>query len=560
MNRNHAETVVTANMKAVFGFALRRCRTPEDAEDLAQEIVLRAYQALLARNDIREPAQFLWTVAHNTLANYYREGAKSIIGVPLHEVEEVIPDPDTERNAPDRATQDEALRRMRREIAYLSETRRRVVIAYWFENRKQADIAKELDIPLGSVKWHLFEAKRELRKGMETMRQNSELTYNPIEFAKVGLSGSAGTRSISDILRSPLTQNIIYCVRRAPLTVREIADALGVSPVYVEGEIQYLEEYGLISRDGDRYLAEMLISEPTESFVIQQDKMYKSAAALVAEELFDRLSESGLLDDPSILCGQTDEPLTMTGGHKPDRNFLLWTLIPFILERSGEHLMDHRITFEEVAAIRPDGGHNFIYADVLNKNMKLPADCLPMHGWCGPMWNSVDGLVHWQIVHKWTERSYSNYVTQQYGDNTLRILSLYRREEDAPLSPDEYAFLAEQGYIKTCGDPEGHFKSAWQIVQLADRNIVNRLIAIGDEVKKNHHAELEALKAPFAEALLNETAPHMRRTRAYQMQYIFYSDAWFLLHCIEHLLRVGKLTPPTEGQRKAVTTLIYPAL
>ncbi len=555
MNRQAAEEILTAHLRAIYGFALKRCRTPEDAEDVSQEIAYRAYQALTAREDIRDPEKYLWTIAHHVLANHYRTGAKSMVGVSLDEVADILPDPDSLSDDDDRS---DALRRMRREIAYLSETRRRVVIAYWFEHRKQAEIAEELDIPLGTVKWHLFEAKRDLRKGMETMRQNSELTFNPIEFTDVGLSGSAGAQSVSDIFRSPLTQNVAYCVRRRAMTVHEIADALGVSPVYVEGEVKFLEEYGLLSRDGDRYLAEMLISEPTEAFVIQQNAMYKSAAALVAEDLFDRLCASGILEDPALLCGQTDEPLTMTGGHKPDRNFLLWTLIPFILERSGEHLMDHGITFEEVATIRPDGGHNFIYADVANKSMALPADVLPMRGWCGPMWNQVDGLTHWQIVHEWTDRAYANYVSQQYAENIRRVLSLYRREEDGPLSPDEYAYLAERGYIKTCGDPDGHFKSAWQIVQLTDREIVNRLIAIGDAVKEAHHADLEALKAPFVEALLAETAPHMRRTRAYQMQYIFYSDAWFLLHCIQHLLRVGKLTPPTEGQRRAVTTLIFP--
>ncbi len=555
MNRQDAEDIIVAHLKPIYGFALKRCRTPEDAEDLSQEIALSAYQALLSRDDIRDPEKYLWTVAHHVLVNHYRKGARSIIGVPLDEVSDLLPDPDS---LPEEDERTDALRRMRREIAYLSETRRRVVIAYWFENRKQADIADELGLPLGTVKWHLFEAKRDLKKGMETMRQNSELTYNPIKFTMIGLNGSAGSRDISEVLRSPLTQNVAYCVRREPLTVHEIADALGVSPVYVESEVKFLEEYGLLAREGERFIADFIITEPTAELLVLKDRMYKAAAATIAEELFDRLCASGILDDPAILCGQTDEPLALTGGHTPDRNFLLWTLIPFILARSGEHLRDGRITFEEVATLRPDGGHNLIHADVFGKSLRLPDDFLHMRGWCGPMWNQADGLVHWQIDHEWSDRFVEDRVTQRYGDRTARVLSLYRREEEAPLSPNEYAFLAEQGYIKTCGDPDGHFKSSWQIVQLTDKDVIRRLLAIGDEIKEAHAAELEALKAPFAEAMLAEIAPHMRKARAFELQYVFHSDGWFLLHCIAHLLRVGKLTPPTEGQRRSVTTLIFP--
>ena len=48
MKRSDAEKIVTEYLKPVFGFALRRCRSDQDAEDLSQEIVLRAYRAFLS--------------------------------------------------------------------------------------------------------------------------------------------------------------------------------------------------------------------------------------------------------------------------------------------------------------------------------------------------------------------------------------------------------------------------------------------------------------------------------------------------------------------------------
>ena len=162
MNRQDAEKIITEYLNLIFGFALKRCKNEQDAEDLSQEIVLRAFRALIVKDDIEDTGKFIWTIAHNTLANYYRDTAKSTVGVPLDDVAEMLTDPDALGEDDDR----EVIRRLQGEIAYLSKLQRRIIIAYYFENRKQAEIAKELGIPLGTVKWHLFEAKKELKRGM----------------------------------------------------------------------------------------------------------------------------------------------------------------------------------------------------------------------------------------------------------------------------------------------------------------------------------------------------------------------------------------------------------
>ena len=83
MTRQDAERIITENLKPIFGFALKRCENTQDAEDLAQDIVLKAFRAFLIRDDIADPGKFLWTIAHNALSNYYRDGAKFSMGVPL---------------------------------------------------------------------------------------------------------------------------------------------------------------------------------------------------------------------------------------------------------------------------------------------------------------------------------------------------------------------------------------------------------------------------------------------------------------------------------------------
>ena len=63
------------------------------------------------------------------------------------------------------ADTDEDLKRLRREIAFLTEKRRQIVYRFYYEDTPVSVIAKEMDIPEGTVKWHLNRARNELKEG-----------------------------------------------------------------------------------------------------------------------------------------------------------------------------------------------------------------------------------------------------------------------------------------------------------------------------------------------------------------------------------------------------------
>ena len=69
MKKAEAERILEPWLKPVLGFDLKRCKTPEDAEDLSQEIILRVYRAFLLHDDVEDVSKFVWTVAHNALCN-----------------------------------------------------------------------------------------------------------------------------------------------------------------------------------------------------------------------------------------------------------------------------------------------------------------------------------------------------------------------------------------------------------------------------------------------------------------------------------------------------------
>ena len=135
MNRQEAEKVIAKYLKPIFGFAMKRCSTQEDAEDLSQEIVLKAYRSLLIKDDILDTEKFIWTIAHNALSNYYRSNAKLQIGVSIDEVAGMLADP---RSLFTEDDDKEIIGRLQTEIAYLSKLQRRIVIAYSSRNGEVA--------------------------------------------------------------------------------------------------------------------------------------------------------------------------------------------------------------------------------------------------------------------------------------------------------------------------------------------------------------------------------------------------------------------------------------
>ena len=50
MNKQEAEKIIKRYLKPIFGFALKRCKNIQDAEDLSQEILIKTYNALITTN------------------------------------------------------------------------------------------------------------------------------------------------------------------------------------------------------------------------------------------------------------------------------------------------------------------------------------------------------------------------------------------------------------------------------------------------------------------------------------------------------------------------------
>lgn len=188
-NQQLAAEIVERYINPLYSYALKKTANLQDAEDLAQEIILKLYNSLLNKQIYNLDA-FVWRLAHNVLVNYYRGKSKSSIGISFDVLESTM---HSNEEPADELIEKETIKRLQHEIAYLSKAQREILIMYYYEGRKLEEIAARLKLPLGTVKWHRFNARNEIKKGMDSMRNVNELKFNPVKFTGTGISGSTGT-------------------------------------------------------------------------------------------------------------------------------------------------------------------------------------------------------------------------------------------------------------------------------------------------------------------------------------------------------------------------------
>lgn len=548
MTKEFAEETVTKYLKPIYAFALKRCACIEDAQDLTQDIALCVYRSLCGRDDISSPDRFIWTAAHNALSNYYRRKRKSVLmfsGVSVEDVQELAASDENIEESVVGGMSTPPEERLRLEIAYLSKLQRKTVIAFYYENKKLNRIAEELGVPLGTVKWHLFEAKKKLKGRMETMKEYGMLKFDPIKFGRIetcGLSGSEGSNK--KLLRSALAQNIIYSVREKAKTVNEIADDLAVSPVYVEDETEYLCRFAFLDEAAGKYISRVIVCEENVERSAELDAIYSEAASFFAPALFDSLY--AIAEDKRVYGGKFGN-VTMNGDTPRDVNFIMWGLIPYVMGKCGKMSAESEAEFIASASLRPDGGRNICTATVASD-----ADSEAEEDFAGPVcfMNGSDGL--WIYDSAQSDKR----IDSGYFAEAQRILSLFSKlNGGAELSEEELAYLAQRGYVSFVRDSVGT-KTVPKCVWLCDEAVRDRLAAAGKALAEKFAPEFDALREKYAEKVLKDTPPHLRKAQSFILKNIFVSDGSFIRCCIDRLVGDGKLKMPTDEQRRSLGIVI----
>lgn len=159
--------LVTRHQRYVYNLAYRLLQDADEAEDLAQESFLRAWRGL---GSFRGEAQFttwLYRIVTNLCYNRLTGLRHQLLHVGVDDVNlSTLALPSSEDpSAIVEAAEQRAF--LHRQIAALPAKYRLVITLFYLQEFSYQEIAQVLDLPLGTVKTHLFRARERLKRQIQ---------------------------------------------------------------------------------------------------------------------------------------------------------------------------------------------------------------------------------------------------------------------------------------------------------------------------------------------------------------------------------------------------------
>ncbi|HEY0036159.1 MAG TPA: sigma-70 family RNA polymerase sigma factor [Longimicrobium sp.] len=152
------DALVTRYMRRAFSVAYRVLGQREDAEDLVQDTFL----VVLQRIDTFQPGRAFAPWFFRILVN---RGLNARKARALRAVDEIPETASSSGPSPEREAERAELRdRLRAALAELPERQRLVVELFELEGFAGPEIAEIMEISDGTVRWHLHEARKALRR------------------------------------------------------------------------------------------------------------------------------------------------------------------------------------------------------------------------------------------------------------------------------------------------------------------------------------------------------------------------------------------------------------
>lgn len=164
-DRARFEREALAHLDAVYRTALRLSGNPAEAEDLAQETMLKAFRSWHRYQPGTNAKAWLLTILRNTFINEYRRARHRPDVVDVNAIEPFTVFRDVQEVDPEGAffaglVDDDVARAIDR----LPEEFREVLLLSDVEDLSYAEIAEAIDAPVGTVKSRLFRARQILQR------------------------------------------------------------------------------------------------------------------------------------------------------------------------------------------------------------------------------------------------------------------------------------------------------------------------------------------------------------------------------------------------------------
>lgn len=161
--------IVDAYQVRVHGFVRRMVNDSEEAADIAQEVFVRAFQSF-GRFDARSSLRtWLFRIAHNLCVDRARRLSRTPAETRIDagfEDDEPLEFADRRWNPETAVLNEELMQAAEEAIASMSEKLRSVLLLHDQQDMAYDEIAKTLNLPIGTVKSRLFLARAHLQNAL----------------------------------------------------------------------------------------------------------------------------------------------------------------------------------------------------------------------------------------------------------------------------------------------------------------------------------------------------------------------------------------------------------
>ena len=156
-------------MEKTFLFCWKKISDKEEAQDLAQEIIVDALLILRSGKKIENFYGLFWQIAHNKLVDFYRK--KRPLKISLDDMENSLLGFD--KSLGDYIKQEE-LELLSKSMTKLANIHRDILVHFYIKNQSVKEIAAVLKLPTGTVTSRLSDARKNLKENFETMENRKE--------------------------------------------------------------------------------------------------------------------------------------------------------------------------------------------------------------------------------------------------------------------------------------------------------------------------------------------------------------------------------------------------
>jgi RNA polymerase sigma factor (sigma-70 family) len=540
MNKQVADKIITEYYAKIYGFAIKKSFSYDEAEELASDMAQEVYLSLLRTKEIVNLEGWIWRICEHTYARYVAQKKKqkgiSIDGISLEGLEgNLIPIMDKYSS-----DYEDEIAALRREIAFLSATRRRIIYSFYFERNSIAKIAVKLEMPEGTVKWHLNKARNELKEGFFMERTISSLGINPKTAINFGHNGCPGENGGPEYyLGDKLNVNIVYSVYYEPKTRKEIAQELGVTPAVIEDKFEFLEANGyLIPLKGGKYTTYVKFTPEKYSREMEDkgNELEQKVAELLVKEYVP------LVLDAVSKCEDVYIP---SGNRQMVEAFAIWATMQKVVEKKcnidiSKYYIQDTAGGKYIAHV--DFENEYVDEDYVKKYHKD-------NMWaCGAMTrcsNKYENLISWSVDSKYCSREggWKNNLTCDY----------------------EYLYEFIKGDIKDCPKDAEKFERLRERKFLTEDNKIGIMVcrqkmddffALLPEIPETVEKVIRQMALEYALLVAKYYPPQMQDLIVYYVAYAFPNNEVFL-RMLDILYENGTFQSLTEAERVTSQLMMF---